>query len=86
MYKFRLGDIVRVNRRVEVYMEWNEYGAMDETMGESGIVVSVGPNSGLVVFDPDAEISWNYDFACLDLELDPDIINELSTWDIDQYE
>jgi len=85
MYNFMVGDIVRVvGEHNKGPMRWNPNG-MNETIGESGIITKLLGGSGIyqieVIFSPSnmsRKNYWVYDAANLELETDPEVINDLT--------
>jgi len=82
MNQFHLNDIVRIVRRSETYIVWNDAGEMDNTIGSSGVLINIGTNGGKVRLNSEGDIIWGYDWGCMELETDPDIISELTIWGV----
>ncbi|MGL6099600.1 MAG: hypothetical protein ACRC0G_08230 [Fusobacteriaceae bacterium] len=71
MVKFKVGDRVKIVRKVEDKWIWTSSGEMDLTLGKEGDIVDVGhPHCQVSVEGGDGVTTWTYDNECLELVVD----------------
>lgn len=63
---FKIGDKVKIVKKVEKITKWNNLEKMDITLGMIGTIINIINGYYRINFI-DLDKEWNYDFECLKL-------------------